>query len=208
MKQTILPSIMAKSQPELNTDFKKLTRVVKTLHLDVVDGKFANNKTMQFPFKLSRKFNYQAHLMIKQPEKWIKKNWRRVQLFIPHFEEIKNLNKYIAWMKKSKRKVAFALLPETNVSSIKPYLDEIDIVLILTVHPGFYGAKFLKSQLKKVQQLKKLNSKIKIIVDGGMSPKTIKLAKTAGTDYFVSGSYTTKAEKPKERIRQLMKQLK
>ena len=52
------------------------------------------------------------------------------------------------------------------------------------------------------------NSKIKIIVDGGMSPKTIKLAKTAGTDYFVSGSYTTKAEKPKERIRQLMKQLK
>tara|TARA_Y100000310_G_scaffold29352_1_gene27849 strand:+ start:103 stop:729 length:627 start_codon:yes stop_codon:yes gene_type:complete len=203
MKPKILPAIMAKNQAELNADLKRLTDVVRELHLDVVDGKFANNKTLQFPFRLSKKFKYQAHLMIKQPEKWIKKNLHRIDLFIPHIEEIKDVGDYILWMKKEKKKIAFALLPETKVLSIKKHLDKINIILVLTVHPGFYGSKFLKEKLKKIKQIKKINPKIKIIVDGGMHPATIDTAFKSGADWFVSGSYTTKAENPRERIRML-----
>lgn len=199
---------MAKSQKELDGDLKKLKGVVKELHLDVVDGKFAPNKTFQFPFKLKKGFDYNVHLMIKNPERWIKKNLKKINLFIPHFEEIKNVEDYISLMKKNKKKIAFALLPKTKVKQIKPYVNKIEVILILTVHPGFYGSRFMKSKLRKIKQIKKLNPKIKLIVDGGMCPDTIGKAAKAGADYFVSGSYTTKADNPKQSIRNLMKAIK
>ena len=92
----IWPSVMSKNQKELNSYLKELKGVTKILHLDVVDGKFADSKTMWFPFRLSKNFTYNAHIMIKNPEKWIKKNLKQSQLFLPHFEEIKNKSKYIS----------------------------------------------------------------------------------------------------------------
>ena len=196
---------MAKSQKELNADFRKLKGVVKELHLDIVDGKFAPNKTLQFPFRLNHNFKYNVHLMIKNPEKWIKKNWQRVDLVIPHFEELKDVEEYIGWAKSKKKKVVFAILPGTNIEKIKKWLPCVDYVLILTVKPGFYGSKFLPRVLIKVKKIKKINPKIKIIVDGGMGPETIGQAKKSGADYFVSGSYVTKADKLKQRINKLKK---
>ncbi len=205
MAQLIFPSIVAKSQKELDDDFTHLKGIVKELHLDVVDGKFAPNHSLDFKFKLSSKFKYNAHLMIKHPEAWIKQHWQKIELFIPQFEELKDFKRYYHWMRQTNRKVAVAIKPETKVSKLKPVLNDVDFVLVLTVHPGFYGSRFLPEQLKKVTQIKKLAPKIKVIVDGGMAPDTIKLAVKAGADLFVSGSYTTKAEKPKERIKSLMK---
>lgn len=205
MKQLIFPSIVAKSQKELGQDLKHLKGVAKELHLDVVDGKFAPNHSLDFKFKLSSKFKYNAHLMIKHPEAWIKAHWEKIELFIPQFEELKDFERYEHWMRQTRRKVAFAIKPKTKVSKIKLFLKDVDYVLVLTVHPGFYGSKFLPEQLEKVSQIKKFNPKIKIIVDGGMNPDTIKLARKAGADLFVSGSYTTKAEKPKERMKSLIK---
>ncbi|MBR9683837.1 ribulose-phosphate 3-epimerase [Candidatus Woesearchaeota archaeon] len=205
MTQLILPSIMAKNQKELNQDFKKLKGVVKNLHLDVIDGKFAKNKTFQFRFKLSKSFTYSAHLMIKNPERWIGGNLKKVDLFIPHFEEIKQPEKYIKWIKSKRKKSAFAIRPETKIKNLKNLLPQLNYLLILTVKPGFYGSKFLKSKLRKIKQAKKINPKLKVIVDGGISPRTIKKAKKAGADFFVSGSYTTKADNPKERIATLMR---
>ena len=195
---------MARSQKELNEDFVKLKSVVKELHLDVADGKFVQNTTLWFPFKLSKKFTYNAHLMIKDPEKWIKAHFSQIWLFIPHFEEIKDKEGYISWMKKERRQVAFALKPETKVKGLVPFLNRIDYILVLTVHPGFYGAKYLPKELKKIQEIKKVNPKIKVIVDGGMCPETINQAKQAGADYFVSGSYTTKSDNPKKAIKTLL----
>ncbi|MFH1683240.1 MAG: ribulose-phosphate 3-epimerase [Candidatus Woesearchaeota archaeon] len=208
MRQKILPSLMPKSQKELNQDFKKLKGIAKILHLDVADGKFVPNKTFQFPFRLSKEFQYNAHLMVKNPELWIKKNLRKIDIFIPQIEEIKDVHNYVSWMKSNKKKIAFALKPETKVSLIKPYLNKIDYVLILTVHPGFYGAKFLKAPLRKIKQIKTINPKIKIIVDGGMHPSTINLAAQAGADLFVSGSYTTKSDNPKRAIKSLLAAIK
>jgi ribulose-phosphate 3-epimerase len=207
MTQIIFPSLMSKNQKELNRDFKRL-KGIKTIHLDIVDGKFAKNKTFQFPFRLSKSFKYNAHLMVKNPERWVWGNLKKINLLIPHFEEIKNPEKYIKWMKSKKKKVAFAILPETKIKKLEPYLKNVDCILILTVHPGFYGGKFLPKNLMKIKKIKKINPKIKIIIDGGISPKTIKKAKKAGADFFVSGSYTTKADDPKERIKNLVKEIK
>ena len=197
MKKQIWPSVMAKNQQELNRDLKKLTGVAKTLHLDVTDGKFAPSKVFQFPFKLKPNFKYNAHLMIKNPESWIKKHGKKVDLIIFHPEAVKDPLEVIKKIKSIKKKAGFALLPETKVKTIQHYLNKISHVLILTVKPGFYGSKFLPQHLKKIHQIKKLYPKIKVIVDGSMNPKTIKKAKAA--DYFVSGSYINKSENPKER---------
>ena len=204
MKQLIIPSLICKNQRELGEDFKKL-RGIKILHLDIVDGKFTHNKTFQFNFKLSKNHQYMAHLMMKEPFAFIKKYSSKIDLFIPQVEVIKDLENYILWMKSKKKKAALALKPETSINRLKPYLKRIDYILILTVHPGFYGSKFLSAPLKKIKLIKKINPKIKVIVDGGMNLQTIKLARREGADYFISGSYTTKAEKPKERIKELEK---
>lgn len=207
MAQLIFPAIIAKSQQQLDAELTRLAGAAKTLHLDIVDGKFAPNRSLEFPFTLSKKYQYQAHLMIQKPETWIKKNMQRIDLFIPHFEAIYYHSRYILWMKKMKKKVAFAILPQTTVEHLQEHLPYIDYVLILTVHPGFYGSPYLASELKKIKPIKKINPKIKIIVDGGMNPITIKQAKKAGADLFVSGSYTMKNHSPKKAIEELMEVL-
>ncbi len=212
MTQLIHPSIIAKNQKELAGKYAQLQRIAKgivqTLHLDVVDGRFAPNKSLQFKFKLSPEFRYDAHLMVKDPELWIKRQLRSSQhqlfnLFIPHFEAIYFHSRYILWMKQLKKPVAFAILPETNVTHLQEHLPYIDYVLVLTVHPGFYGSKYMRSELLKIKPIKKVNSKVKVIVDGGMNPKTIKEAKQAGADLFVSGSYITNNHSAKEAIEKM-----
>ena len=200
MKQKVFPSVMAKSQQELDTMLKNLSGVAKYLHLDVADGKFVPNTSLWFPFRLSKKFKYIAHLMIRDPERWIYKHGKKVEFCIVQAEAV-DVADYVKKTKLQKKKIAFALNPETKVSKIKNYLSSIDYVLILTVHPGFYGAKYLKAPLKKIAEIKKMNAKVKIIVDGGMNPQTVKDAAKAGADYIVSGSFITKAEKPKERMK-------
>ncbi|MBI2665112.1 ribulose-phosphate 3-epimerase [Candidatus Woesearchaeota archaeon] len=203
MKDKIWPSVMPKNQEELVVLLKKLRGVSKELHLDVTDGKFVPTNYFNFPFKLRKGFSYNAHLMIKDPETWIEKHKREVNLIIPHWEAIEDKNKFISWMKKEKKPIAFALRPETGIDQLRGYLEIIDYLLILTVHPGYYGAPFLPEQLKKISKIKKLNSKIKIIVDGGINLQTIKDAKKGGADYFVSGSFVSKSIDPKKSINEL-----
>ncbi len=203
---TVYPSIMGNSQEEINTLFKNLKKVSREFHLDIADGKFVPNTSLLFKFKLRKGYKYNAHLMIVEPEKWIQDNAKKVNLCIVPVETLKNIPKFIKSMKLRKEKIAFSLNPETNVSELKQYEKDIHTILILTVHPGFYGAKFLKAPLKKIEQIKQLNPKIKIIVDGGMNPETVKLTK--GADHIVSGSFITKSEDPKRSMRQLRKAIK
>ena len=207
MSAKIIPSVMAKNQKELDKDLKKLRSATKLIHLDIADGKFVNNKVMQFKFKLPKTFHYSAHLMVNHPLPFIKHHLKQINLFIPQLETIKNIKKHIIWLESQKKPVAFALKPATKISQLKPYLQKIDYLLILTVHPGFYGALFLPSTLKKITLIKHLNPNIKIIVDGGMNPQTIKLTKKYKIDFYISGSYTTKAEFPKKSISNLLKAL-
>lgn len=203
----VIPSVMAKNQLELDELLKKYQPITKEVHLDVVDEKFANNNSLDFNFKLSTKFKYHAHLMIRNPEHWIKKNGPKVDFYIVQASEINDKRRFISWMKKNKKKVAFALKPEEKVNTIKPYLKNIDYILILTVNPGFYGSKYLKKPLQKIKEIKKINPLIKVIIDGGMNPITAKEAVKAGADVIACGSYLAKADDVNKAMREMTKSL-
>ena len=111
-------------------------------------------------------------------------------------------------MKKKEKKVAFALNPETDVEQIKKYLDDIDQVLIMTVHPGFYGSNFLPKTLNKVRWLRELRPDLDIEVDGGIKPGTIEEVSKAGANMFVSGSFIINSDDIKESIKILENKIK
>ncbi len=202
MKQVILPSIMAKNQKELDSLLKKLVGVARIIHLDIVDGKFAPNHSLDFNFKLPPKFCYYAHLLVEDPLTYIKKH-PKIELFLSPFESLKDPTKYAKMMKQQKKKIGFSMNPETSVHKVKKFLPLADYVIVLTVHPGFYGGKFLSADLKKINKIKKINPSVRIIVDGGINSDNIKSAKKAGADYFVSGHFVTKAKDPKKALKEL-----
>ncbi len=133
---TIYPSIMAKSQKSLNHLLKKLDGTSKYFHLDIADGKFVPNTSLWFNFKIPRKYNYAAHLMINHPLTWVKKHSRKCSIIVFHPEAKDDIQETINLIKKKKKKVGLALKPKTSIKKIKPYLDQIDYVLILDVNPG------------------------------------------------------------------------
>lgn len=205
MKKTIVPSIIAKSQKELNERIRKV-KDSKLMHLDIMDGKFVKNKSLFFNFQVPKNKKYEAHLMVKNPGEWVKKNWSKVNTIIFHLEscedesEVKDLIKLI---KSKKRKAGIAINPRTSINKVKPYLKNISMVLIMMVTPGKYGSRFLPNNLKKIKQLRKLKSNLNIEVDGGISLKTIKTVNKAGANSFVSGSYIQNNKNPKKAIKKL-----
>lgn len=207
MKQQITPSIMAKSQTELTLLVKKLKGTTKALHLDIADGKCVPSKSLWFPFRVPKTFFYSAHLMIKHPLAWIKKH-PKLDLYIVQAEEITNWSEYLDYTKQHNLKRAVAIPPGFNIKKLLPYLNQIQYILILTVKPGFYGAPFVPKALTTIKVLKKHNPKLKVIVDGHMNPKNIPLAKKAGGDYFISGSYVTLADDPEQAMKELKGALK
>lgn len=209
MKKVIIPAVIAKSQKELDGIFSKIKDSACLLQLDIMDSKFVPNSSLDFDFKLpQKKYKFEAHLMVEHPEKWVDENWEKVDIIIAHFESVKNPGKIIESVKKKEKKVAFALNPETDVEQIKKYLDDIDQVLIMTVHPGFYGSKFLPKTLNKVRWLRELRPDLNIEVDGGIKPGTIEEVSKAGANMFVSGSFIINSADIKESIKILENKIK
>jgi ribulose-phosphate 3-epimerase len=201
MKKVIIPSVIAKTQRELDDIFSKIKDNARLLQLDIMDTIFVPNTSLDFDFWLPQgEYQFEAHLMIESPEKWIEKNWKKVDTIIAHYEAVKNPERIIESLRSKKRKIGFALNPETDVDQIKDYLDEIDQVLIMTVHPGFYGSKFLSETLVKVRKLRELKPELDIEVDGGINLETIEKVDEAGANMFVSGSYLINSENIQERI--------
>ncbi len=201
MKRFVIPSLIANSQRELDERIKSVNSNI--YQLDVMDGKFVKNKSLMFDFKLPRGKKYEAHLMIKNPEKWIEKNWMKADTIIFHAEKIKNPDKIISLIKNKKKKVGIALNPRTSINKIKIHLDEIDLVLVMTVNPGKYGSKFIPTTLEKARQIRKINPNIEIEVDGGINDKTIRKALSFGANRFVSGSYIQNSENPENSFAKL-----
>lgn len=181
-KLEIIPSIIAKSSEELQSRLKKV-KLFKTVHLDVMDNKFVKNESLMFKFKLNIK--NETHLMVNNPLPWIKKCLYDSGTVIVHIESCVDLEQLI----KNVKNIGIALNPNTPVTKIMPYIDNIKKVLVMTVNPGFYGGKFLTNCLDKVKVLRRLYPDLDIAVDGSINPGTIKLAKDAGANQFVIGSY-------------------
>jgi ribulose-phosphate 3-epimerase len=195
MKNKIIPAIIATNQEELNTRINKVKDNFSLLQLDVMDGKFVPTHSLDFDLELPETdCKYEAHLMVSNPEEWIEKNHQIAEVILVHIESTEEHEKIIELVKSKGKKIGFVLNPETPIEKIKPYLDKIDEVLIMTVNPGYYGSKFLPEVLEKVKALRELKPNLEIEVDGGIDDKTIKQAYEAGANLFISGSYLQKSE--------------
>ncbi len=192
----ISPSILSADFSKLGEEVQKLNKA-DYIHIDVMDGHFVPNLT--FGTKLIkdiRKYTnkpFDVHLMVDNPDFYIP-NLLDVDLITVHYESCIHLNRTINEIKKIGKKVGVALNPSTNENVLKYVLDDIDLVLIMTVNPGFGGQKFIDSQLEKIKNVKASigDRKIYIEVDGGIDCKTSKSVIDAGADILVSGSYVFK----------------
>lgn len=195
MEKIIIPAIIAISQEELDERINKVKDHAEFLQLDVMDGMFVPSHSLDFDFKLPEiDCKFEAHLMVNNPEEWIEMNYSKVDTILAHFESCKNPEKVIGLIRNKGKKVGLVINPETSVQDIEEFLDNIDQVLVMTVNPGFYGAKFLQENLSKVKELRQLKPDLAIEVDGGVSIDTIKTLNEAGANLFVCGSYLQKSE--------------
>jgi len=171
---------------------------VSYIHLDIMDGKFVNNKS--YTVSEIKKFNdiskksFDVHLMVKNPIKYINDlALLNVNTISFHYEAVKNLDEVINLIKNYGIKVGIAINPKTDINVLIPYLNMIDIVLVMSVEPGYSGQAFIESTYNKVEKLKELiinnNSKSLIEVDGGVNIENAPILKEKGTDIIVSASY-------------------
>lgn len=205
MQIKIIPAVIARSQRELEEKIDLVKDLVSRIQLDIMDGIFVSNESLNFDFKIPETgCHFEAHLMVDNPDNWVQKNWQKADTVIIPVESCEKPKEFIKFFQ-GKRKIGFALNPETPLAAIENYLDKINQVLIMTVNPGFYGSKFLPETLEKVRQLRKLKPNLDIEVDGGINPETAKTAFDAGANLLVSGSYIINSQNPKKAIEILQK---
>lgn len=209
MRYTIIPSIIAHSQAELDKRLKKISAIrPEVVQLDVMDGAFVRQTSLEFDFKLAKGRKYEAHLMLSNPLSWFMHNHSKISSVIFHYESDMHIHDFIKLARKYRKKVGIAINPSSDIEDIVQYLHLIDKVLIMTVYPGKYGSKFIPEVIGKIGHVRNLNDKIDIQVDGGINERKLLLCKQAGANEFVVGSYLQNAKNVKSAWAELKKALK
>ena len=199
----ISPSILSADFSQLGTEIKRLEEGgADMIHVDVMDGHFVPNLTIGPPvIKALRKhcsLKFDVHLMISPVHKYIKAYADAgADIITIHPEATQNLEESIKMIKDLKKKVGVSLNPGSKIELITEYLDKIDLVLIMSVNPGFGGQKFMPEVLDKIKQLKKIqqekNLNFDIEIDGGINFENCKIAIDAGANILVSGTTVFKS---------------
>lgn len=213
MKHLVAPSLLAADFLHLKRDIDLVNNSkADWLHLDVMDGVFVPNISFGFPIlnllKSVTDKPLDVHLMIVQPEKFIDEVAAMgAYMMNVHYEACTHLHRTIHAIKEKGMKAGVTLNPHTPIELLKDIIQDLDMVLLMSVNPGFGGQKFIYNTLSKVDDLKNLiiqrNSQSLIEIDGGVDLATGKLLVDAGADVLVAGSFIFSDENPKERIRQL-----
>ena len=197
-KIQISPSILSADFNQLGNEIKRLEEGgADMIHVDVMDGHFVPNLTMgpQIIKALRKctKLPFDVHLMISPVHKYIQDYADAgADIITIHPEATESLKSSIEYIKSFNKKVGVSLNPKTKINLVTDLLNEIDLVLIMSVHPGFGGQKFMPEVLEKVKELKKIkdqkNLKFDIEIDGGINFANNKLAIEAGANILVSGT--------------------
>lgn len=206
MKIQIAPSILSADFGKLNEEIASVEPYVDLLHVDVMDGHFVPNITLGPPVvrKIQSKLPLDLHLMIEHPEQYIDDFVKAGAASITvHVEACKHLHRVIQQIKAAGVKAAVSLNPATPVEDIKHVLDDVDMVLVMSVNPGFGGQKFIPVALEKIRELRGMRPDLDIEVDGGVNAKTAKQCIEAGANILVAGSYIFGADDRKAAIESL-----
>lgn len=209
----VSPSLLAADFANLTKDINMINRSeADWLHLDVMDGVFVPNISFGFPVleavaKICKK-PLDVHLMIVDPGKFTEQvKALGAYMMNVHYEACPHLHRTIQQIHAAGMKAGVTLNPHTPVNVLEDIIQDVDMVLLMTVNPGFGGQKFIEHSIDKVRRLKELiqktGSHALIEVDGGVNGDTGKRLVAAGVDVLVAGSYVFGAQEPEERIKEL-----
>lgn len=196
MKKIIAaPSLLAADFSKLREEIQEVEKCgAEYLHLDVMDGNFVPNISYGAPvisaIRPHSNLVFDVHLMVEEPDRFIKDFVDAgADIITVHVEATKHLHRTIQLIKSYGKKVGVALNPATPIETLKHVVKEIDMILIMSVNPGFGGQAFIPEVLSKIEELRKLYPEMDIEVDGGVNDKTVEAIKEAGANILVAGSY-------------------
>lgn len=191
-KIKIAPSILSADLSGINQEIKEVEKYADLIHVDIMDGIFVPPTTVDSNFvkTIRTKVPLDVHLMVHEPSD------SYINGFIDagacsitiHEEACKNPLRQLKFIKENKIKSSISIKPNTPLNKIKKYLGMVDMVLIMTVEPGWAGQKFVGTTMPKVMELRKIEPEIDIEVDGGINPYTARTAFEAGANVFVAGT--------------------
>lgn len=209
----IAPSLLSANFAKLAEDIDMINRSeADMLHLDIMDGVFVPNISFGFPviesFKDMCKKPLDVHLMIVEPDKFIENFAKAGASYINvHYEACTHLHRTIQKIKATGVKAAVTLNPHTPVSLLEDIVSDVDMVLLMSVNPGYGGQKFIENTIGKTKQLRELidrkNAKAIIEIDGGVNLETGKRLVECGADALVAGNFVFKSTDPLQTIHQL-----
>jgi ribulose-phosphate 3-epimerase len=194
----IVPSILSADFGRLNEEIASIEDVVDVISVDVMDGHFVPNMTIGAPvlkwLKSSKPF--ECHLMITDPADYIDDFVKAGATWITiHVEAAgEKTGELLEKIRAAGCKPSLAISPPTPVEAIEPYLDQVDMVVVMSVNPGFGGQSFMPEVLTKVERVRQLQPELDICMDGGINAETGQQSADAGANVFVAGSYIFKAE--------------